>query len=117
MLGCLWEGVLVMEGVKVSDVGHRGPVGMRARVGLGAHGVMWLERGVSWGAGCGDGAPRPIGCWGGVGGPLKYWGWEAVEWLEGGRVPVAGLEVPVPWGAREGGVRAPAPHVTLWARR
>lgn len=106
-----------MEGVKVSDVGHGGPVGTGGQGGAGS----------PWGDMDGDGGL--MGCWMWGWGSQTYrvlgrgWGshevlgWESVEWLDGGRVPVAGLEVPVPWGAREGGVHAPAPHVTLWARR
>lgn len=104
------EGVLFMEGVQVSDVGHGSPMG------LGAHGMMWMEMGVPWGAGCGDGGATPIGCWGRAGGSHEVLGM-GVYGVVGGGVPVVGgLEVPahgVP--GKEGSV--PLPHETLWARR
>lgn len=77
--------------------------GWGARVGLGAQGVMWMEMRVPWGAGCTDEGPRPIECWGRVGGPMKCWAWASMEWLDEGWVPVVGLEVPSPmrcWGKR-----------------
>lgn len=53
---------------------------------LGAHGVMWMEVRVPLGAECGEGGPRPTGCWGRVGGPVKCWGQASVEGLDRGRV-------------------------------
>lgn len=97
-----------MKGVKVSDVGH-GVWDGGPEWGWGPMGCwVWMEMGVPWSAGCGEGGPRATGCWGRVESPMKCCGRESVEWLDGGRVPVVELEVPVPWGARERGVRAPA---------
>lgn len=100
------------EGVEVSDVGHGSPVGME---GQGGDGVMWMVMGVPWGAGCGDGGPRPMGCWGRVEGPRKCRGWESMQWLDGGWVPVGGRSQSHGVPGKEGSV--PLPHMTLWAHR